>query len=100
MQESSGIGCGIYDFILCISFRHRVSDDFWTIIRGSAKDMAYGLAGFRRCYTLLLTYFLVLLGEGYHILAGGCLFRIPFYLMLIFLPLYGYSVSYITAESV
>ena len=77
-----------------------MSDDFWTIIRGSAEDMVYGLAGFRRCYTLLLTYFVVLLGEGYHIPAGGCLFRKPFYLMLMFLPLDGYSVSYIIAESV
>ena len=75
-------------------------DDFWTIIRGSAEDMVYGLAGFRRCYTLLLTYSPVLFGEGYQILAGGWLFRKPFHLMLIFLPLDSYSVSYITAESV
>ena len=38
----------------------------------------------------------VLFGEGYHIPARGCLFRKPFYLMLLFLPLNTYSVSYIT----
>ena len=66
-------------------------DDFWTIIRGSAEDMVYGLAGFHRCYTLLLTYSPVLFGEVYQILAGGCLFRKPFHLMLIFLPLDSYQ---------
>ena len=40
----------------------------------------------------------VLFGEGYHIPARGCLFRKPFYLMLWFLPLNTYSVSYITNE--
>ena len=72
-----------FNFLHNVSFFFSLfSECHFCLCQGVSDFVVFYVFSSKKKFFLLNTqwFFRILYGEGYHILAGGCLFRIPFFL--------------------